>query len=218
MLVAQLNDAIRTLSGIVRVAHDDVGDGWRRWAASDGTSPITYLSATTFKAGGANYTTTFAVGRRVRASGNSTGDIKGNITASSYSAPDTTVTVVWDSGSLSSETLAVYLGPQITSSSLPHKKSVAANGYLSIPQGGTLFFLFWGTDTTASDGSGTVTCTPNFGTRIVAYDAHRTGLAAGNEIRAYGGGTTGFSVQLVTTSTGVNLSAAVQYTYWALGY
>jgi hypothetical protein len=65
-----------------------------------------YGSATTFTVASVNVTAIYAVGRRIRAVGSSTGTIYGVITASAFSS-NTTVTVSFDSGSLQSETLAI---------------------------------------------------------------------------------------------------------------
>ena len=65
-----------------------------------------YASSTTFTIASVDVRTTYTVGRRVRAVGSSTGTIYGVVSAVAYSS-NTTVTVVWDSGSLSSETLAI---------------------------------------------------------------------------------------------------------------
>ena len=65
-----------------------------------------YASSTTFTISSVDVRTTYTVGRRVRAVGSSTGTIYGAISASAYSS-NTTVTVVWDSGNLSSETVAI---------------------------------------------------------------------------------------------------------------
>ena len=65
-----------------------------------------YASSTTFTIASVDVRTTYTVGRRGRAVGSSTGTIYGVVSAVAYSS-NTTVTVVWDSGSLSSETLAI---------------------------------------------------------------------------------------------------------------
>lgn len=87
-----------------------------QWVSS-GIAP-TYVSATQFTLSG-DQTTAFHVGRRIRAVGTVT--TYGVITASSYSAPNTTVTVSLDSGSLDSELSSVLLGI-LTSvdSAIPH--------------------------------------------------------------------------------------------------
>ena len=65
-------------------------------------------SATAFRVDGANVTSVYHAGRRVKAVGSSTGTIFGTISSSSFST-NTTVNVTWDSGSLSNESLVIYL-------------------------------------------------------------------------------------------------------------
>lgn len=69
----------------------------------------TYVSGTSFKISALDKTADFVVGRRLRAVGTGTGTIYGVIATSAFST-DTTVTITWDSGSLSNETLAISLG------------------------------------------------------------------------------------------------------------
>lgn len=76
------------------------------WVAS-GLTP-TYVGATSFTLAG-DQRTEFHVGRRIQTT-NSGGTIYSTITASSYSAPDTTVTVRNDSGTLDSGLSAVSYG------------------------------------------------------------------------------------------------------------
>lgn len=71
--------------------------------------PAVYSSGTAFTITGANVTAKYAAGNRVRAVGSGTGTIYGTISSTSYLAPTTTVNMVWDSGSLSNETLVVSL-------------------------------------------------------------------------------------------------------------
>ena len=94
-----VNNSARQLMASVRGQFED--GGWFIWGDT-----TTYGSGTTFTVS-TDVTTRYAVGRRVRAVGSSTGTIYGTISASSYSNPTTTVTVVWDSGSLSNETLTI---------------------------------------------------------------------------------------------------------------
>lgn len=70
---------------------------------------LTYGSATTFTII-TNVTGNYSVGRRIKAYGTTPFTLYGTITVSSYSAPSTTVTVVWDSGSLDSTLTQVWLG------------------------------------------------------------------------------------------------------------
>lgn len=69
----------------------------------------TYASGTSFTVSG-DVTAVYVANRRLRAVGSSTGTIYGKVASSSYSAPNTTVTVTWDSGSLSNESLTVSVG------------------------------------------------------------------------------------------------------------
>lgn len=67
-----------------------------------------YVTGTQFSiGGGVDRTPSYHVGRRIRAQGGATGTIYGTVSAASYSAPTTSVTVVWDSGVLQNEALAV---------------------------------------------------------------------------------------------------------------
>lgn len=80
----------------------------------------TYVGATQFKISGQDLTAIYSVGRKVRAVGTSTGTIYGYISVSAFST-DTTLTVVWVSGSLSNEALTISVGILTpTSSALPH--------------------------------------------------------------------------------------------------
>ena len=106
MLPSNINNAFRAIAADVREWYNDsqfviYGDG-------DGAHTFTYVSATAFRVDGANVTSVYHAGRRVKAVGSSTGTIFGTISSSSFST-NTTVNVTWDSGSLSSETLVIYL-------------------------------------------------------------------------------------------------------------
>lgn len=76
---------------------------WLGWNDSP-----TYAGSTSFTVAG-DLPSRYIVGRRIWMEGTSTSDVYGTILTSSYSCPNTTVTVVWDSGSLSNETLSVWL-------------------------------------------------------------------------------------------------------------
>jgi len=99
----------------------------RGWVSA---ASATYVSGTQFKRTG-NYTASasaledqlYEVGGRVRANGTSTGTITGFVTAVDYGVTEaghTTVTVAWDSGSLSNEALTVWAGAAgVVGTSLP---------------------------------------------------------------------------------------------------
>lgn len=84
--------------------------------------PSVYLSGTSFTITGADVTLIYTAGRRVRAVGVSTGTIYGTIASVSYNSGNTktTVVVVWNSGSLSNETLTISLSQiPVTGGPLP---------------------------------------------------------------------------------------------------
>jgi hypothetical protein len=102
MAPSTVNDVIRENMAAVRDWYIDPA-----WV--DFGYTYAYVGATQFKIAGVNVTANYPVARRVRAIGSLTGTIYGTISVSSF-ATDTTITVVWDSGSLSNETLAISAG------------------------------------------------------------------------------------------------------------
>ena len=121
MAPSGLNDTGRQVMADIRAWYEDAE--WRDF----GDSP-TYASGTSFTVSG-DLTARYVANRRVRAVGSSTGTIYGTISSSSYSDPNTTVNVTWDSGSLVSETLAVSLGMLAN--------NIGGGGGLPISSGGT---------------------------------------------------------------------------------
>lgn len=104
MAPSTVNNAAREVMASVRVYYDE--PEWRDWGHT-----ITYGSATTFTsaAGDGDTTAIYHENRRVRAVGSLTGTIYGYISGSVHTS-QTTVTVVWDSGSLSNEALIISIG------------------------------------------------------------------------------------------------------------
>jgi hypothetical protein len=117
MLPSTLNNALRAVLVDVREWYND--SQWVVYGDGDSAFTITYGSATTFTVDGVDVTTFYHVGRRVRAVGSTTGTIYGTISVTTFST-NTTVTVVWDSGSLQNEALAVSIGAlSATNNSIP---------------------------------------------------------------------------------------------------
>lgn len=137
-----LNDGIRGVLGHVRESYNDASWIDYRDGTPDGT--YTRLSGTSFKVtGGSDVTAKYGGGVRVRAIGATTGTIYGTITNSSYSAPDTTVTVAWNSGSLANEALSICISvvePNASPSGTPDF-STGSNGYYTLPGG---LIIQWG--------------------------------------------------------------------------
>jgi hypothetical protein len=96
---------IRTIDNITPI--NDTIDTVSEWVQFTASTP-TYVNATRFSVVG-DYTSTFQVGRRIQST-NTGGTIYSTISASSYSAPDTSVTLVNDSGTLDSGLSAVSYG------------------------------------------------------------------------------------------------------------
>ena len=107
MLPSNINNAFRGLAAEIREFYND--SQWVIYGDGDGSFTAAYASATSFTISGSNVTSFYHAGRRIKAVGSSTGTIVGTISSSSFST-NTTVNVTWDSGSLSSESLIIYVG------------------------------------------------------------------------------------------------------------
>jgi hypothetical protein len=99
---SSINNAIRQEMADTRSFYES--GGFVAWGHT-----CTYASGTSFTVAG-NVTSVYVASRRLRAVGTGTGTIYGKVASSSYSSPNTTVTVTWDSGVLSNEALTVSVG------------------------------------------------------------------------------------------------------------
>ena len=125
MLPSNINNAFRGLAAEIREFYND--SQWVIYGDGDGSFTAAYASATSFTIAGSNVTAFYHAGRRIKAVGSSTGTIVGTIASSSFST-NTTVNVTWDSGSLSSESLTIYVGVlSKTNDSIPEDVIDAAN-------------------------------------------------------------------------------------------
>ena len=107
MLPSNINNAFRAITADIREFYND--SQWVIYGDGDGAHTFAYVSGTSFTVAGANVTSFYHAGRRVKAVGSSTGTIVGTIASSSFST-NTTVNVTWDSGSLQNESLVIYVG------------------------------------------------------------------------------------------------------------
>ena len=107
MLPSNINNAFRGLTADIREWYND--SQWVIYGDGDTTFTITYASATSFTVSGVDVTSFYHVGRRVKAIATTPGTIYGTISATTFST-NTTVTVTWDSGSLSNEAVTIYVG------------------------------------------------------------------------------------------------------------
>jgi len=106
MLPSNINNAFRGLAAEIREWYND--SQWVIYGDGDGSFTITYASATSFTVSGVDVTSFYHVGRRVKAIATTPGTIYGTISATTFST-NTTVTVVWDSGSLANEAVTIYV-------------------------------------------------------------------------------------------------------------
>jgi len=106
MLPSNINNAFRAVAADIREWYND--SQWVIYGDGDGAHTFAYASGTSFTVNGANVTSIYEAGRRIKVVASTPGTIYGTIASSSFSS-NTTVNVTWDSGSLSSESLVVYI-------------------------------------------------------------------------------------------------------------
>ena len=118
MLPSNLNNAIRALMKNTRDWFNDAQ--WIEYGDGDAAYTAAYASATSFTINGADVTSIYHAGRRIKLTASTPGTIFGTIASSSFST-NTTVNVTWDSGSLSNETIDnVYIAAlSKTNNSIP---------------------------------------------------------------------------------------------------
>ena len=118
MLPSNLNNAIRALMKNTRDWFND--SQWIEYGDGDASYTAAYASGTSFTINGADVTSIYHAGRRIKLTASTPGTIFGTIASSSFST-NTTVNVTWDSGTLSNETISnVYIGAlSKTNSSIP---------------------------------------------------------------------------------------------------
>jgi len=126
MLPSNINNAFRSIMADIR-QHYNVAE-WIEYGDGAGAYTPAYVSGTSFTIAGVNVTAIYHVGRRVKVTASTPGTIYGTITATAFSS-NTTVTVAWDSGSLSNEAITnVLIGAlSKTNSSIPVAGIATAN-------------------------------------------------------------------------------------------
>jgi hypothetical protein len=125
MLPSNLNNAIRALMKNTRDWFNSAE--WIEYGDGSGAFTAAYASATSFTIAGANVTSVYHAGRRIKLTASTPGTIFGTISSSSFST-NTTINVTWDSGSLANEAITnVYVGAlSKTNSSIPEGIVVTA--------------------------------------------------------------------------------------------
>ena len=118
MLPSNLNNAIRALMKNTRDWFNDAQ--WIEYGDGSGSYTAAYASGTSFTIAGADVTSIYHAGRRIKITASTPGTIFGTIASSSFST-NTTVNVTFDSGSLSNEAISnVYIAAlSKTNNSIP---------------------------------------------------------------------------------------------------
>jgi len=108
MLPSNINNAFRSVMADIR-QHYNAAE-WIEYGDGAGTYTATYASATSFTIDGTDVTAIYHAGRRVKVVASTPGTIYGTISSTSFST-NTTVNIIWDSGSLSNEAItSVHIG------------------------------------------------------------------------------------------------------------
>jgi hypothetical protein len=131
MLPSNINNALRDIMADVRQWYNTAE--WIEYGDGAGTYTPAYASSTSFTIAGVNVTSVYHVGRRVKLVASTPGTIYGSITAVSFST-NTTVTIAWDSGSLSDEAItSVHIGAiSASNTSLPETTAITGDYTLDV--------------------------------------------------------------------------------------
>ena len=108
-----VDDSAREVMAAVRRQWNDAQ--WFNYGDGGKAGTYAFVAADQFRvvsSPATDVTAEYHIGRRVKVIANTPGTIYGTIIASSFSSPDTTVTVVFDSGELANEALTVQLSTQ----------------------------------------------------------------------------------------------------------
>ena len=205
MLPSNINNAFRDLMADIRQFYNS--SEWIEYGDGAGTYTPAYASSTSFTIAGVNVTSAYHVGRRVKVVASTPGTIYGSITATAFST-NTTVTVAWDSGSLSDEAItSVHIGA-ISASNTSLPETTAITGDYTLDVSGDIIFDADGDNVTLkAAGTTALDFVLNAATSVTLDapgDIHLD--ADGGDIKFYDGGTqfgevTNSSTDLVIKST-----------------
>ena len=131
MLPSNINNALRDIMADVRQWYNTAE--WIEYGDGAGTYTPAYASSASFTIAGVNVTSVYHVGRRIKLVASTPGTIYGSITATAFST-NTTVTVSWDSGSLSDEAItSVHIGAiSASNTSLPETTAITGDYTLDV--------------------------------------------------------------------------------------
>jgi hypothetical protein len=137
MLPSNINNAFRDLMADIRQFYNS--SEWIEYGDGAGTYTPAYASSTSFTIAGVDVTSVYHVGRRVKIVASTPGTIYGSITATAFST-NTTVTVAFDSGSLSNEAItSVHIGA-ISASNTSLPETTAITGDYTLDVSGDIIF------------------------------------------------------------------------------
>ena len=137
MVPSNINNALRDIMADIRQQFNSAE--WIEYGDGAGTYTPAYASSTSFTIAGVNVTSVYHVGRRVKVVASTPGTIYGSITAVAFST-NTTVTVAWDSGSLSDEAItSVHIGV-ISASNTSLPETTAITGDYTLDVSGDIIF------------------------------------------------------------------------------
>ena len=205
MLPSNINNAFRDVMADIRQWYNTAE--WIEYGDGAGTYTPAYASSTSFTIAGTNVTSVYHVGRRIKLVASTPGTIYGSITAVAFST-NTTVTVAWDSGSLSDEAItSVHIGA-ISASNTSLPETTAITGDYTLDVSGDIIFDADGDNVTLkAAGTTSLDFVLNAATSVTLDapgDIHLD--ADGGDIKFYDGGTqfgevTNSSTDLVVKST-----------------
>ena len=173
MLPSNINNAFRDLMADIRQFYNSVE--WIEYGDGAGTYTPAYASSTSFTIAGVDVTSVYHVGRRIKLVASTPGTIYGSITATSFST-NTTVTVAWDSGSLSNEAItSVHIGA-ISASNTSLPETTAITGDYTLDVSGDIILDADGGDVLFKDGGTTFGSATNTSGNLIIKSGTTTAL------------------------------------------
>ena len=173
MLPSNINNALRDIMADVRQWYNTAE--WIEYGDGAGTYTPAYASSTSFTIAGVNVTSAYHVGRRVKVVASTPGTIYGSITATAFST-NTTVTIAWDSGSLSDEAItSVHIGA-ISASNTSLPETTAITGDYTLDVSGDIILDADGGDVLFKDGGTTFGSATNTSGNLIIKSGTTTAL------------------------------------------
>ena len=206
MLPSNINNALRDIMADVRQWYNTAE--WIEYGDGAGTYTPAYASSTSFTIAGTNVTSAYHVGRRVKVVASTPGTIYGSITATAFST-NTTVTVAWDSGSLSDEAItSVHIGA-ISASNTSLPETTAITGDYTLDVSGDIILDADGGDVLFKDAGTTFGSATNTSGNLIIKSGTTTALTFSGANATIAGDLTvsGDDITMATNTSGAALIA-----------